>query len=321
MERRYAVAVAVEAGERMQGANFAIEKSAVPAAPPRAADRPAAVNMEWGFDGQESGDARGDLEEVEAQPEAETDERRPRRRRRRGRRDDRSDQQDRVEPAGFATGESEIAAPDPHREEGTLDAGQDVSGDIPDRGEQPPAPVGEDDRDERRGRRRRRGRRGGRRDRDRDAGPQGEMLAESGNEGTESAVLENAGSEAGPVPAAEGYETSQGSETLGANAETFAGEARFERLEPQPRAAGGAAVEAVSEPHQELGGTETVAAQRHASIETEPIAYASPEPAQAPQTAPATDPEPPEPAHAEATVDDPSRPARKGWWQRRLSGG
>ena len=57
MERRYGVSIAVEAGDRMQGANFAIEKSAAPVAPPKAAERPAAVNMEWGFEGQESEDA------------------------------------------------------------------------------------------------------------------------------------------------------------------------------------------------------------------------------------------------------------------------
>ena len=78
-----------EAGDRMQGANFAIEKSAAPAAPPKAAERPAAVNMEWGFEGQEGEEAHGELEEAGGpRPKARPTVRRPRRRRRRGRRDD-----------------------------------------------------------------------------------------------------------------------------------------------------------------------------------------------------------------------------------------
>jgi ribonuclease E len=53
IERRYGVAVAVQASDRMQGANFAIERSAVPLIAARAPDR-AAVSMDWGLDGQES---------------------------------------------------------------------------------------------------------------------------------------------------------------------------------------------------------------------------------------------------------------------------
>ncbi len=53
IERRYGIVVAVQASDRMQGANFAIERSAAPVVAPRAADR-AAVSMDWGFDGEES---------------------------------------------------------------------------------------------------------------------------------------------------------------------------------------------------------------------------------------------------------------------------
>jgi ribonuclease E len=52
MERRYGVAVAVVASDRMQGANFAVERSAAPLLPKRLPER-AAVNMNWGFDGKE----------------------------------------------------------------------------------------------------------------------------------------------------------------------------------------------------------------------------------------------------------------------------
>jgi hypothetical protein len=45
------------------------------------------------------------------------------------------------------------------------------------------------------------------------------------------------------------------------------------------------------------------------------------EPAPAPESAP---PREPEPVHAERIAEpvheDPSRPVRKGWWQRRFSG-
>ncbi len=52
MERRYGIAIAVQASDRMQGSNFAIEKSAAPVQPKRHQER-AAVNMNWGFTGTE----------------------------------------------------------------------------------------------------------------------------------------------------------------------------------------------------------------------------------------------------------------------------
>ena len=60
MERRYEVTINVQASERMQGANFAIERSAAaqPVAP-KSAERPV-VNMEWGFEGQEEDEGAGE---------------------------------------------------------------------------------------------------------------------------------------------------------------------------------------------------------------------------------------------------------------------
>ena len=88
MERRYGVVIAVQASDRMQGANFAIERSAAPVAPQRATER-AVVNMESGFEPQD-GEEEQAVEEVEEEaPAREGDGRRPRRRRRRGRRDER----------------------------------------------------------------------------------------------------------------------------------------------------------------------------------------------------------------------------------------
>ncbi len=52
IERRYGIAIAVLASDRMQGSNFAIERSAAPLPPKRHQER-AAVNMNWGFSGNE----------------------------------------------------------------------------------------------------------------------------------------------------------------------------------------------------------------------------------------------------------------------------
>ncbi|NJO22644.1 MAG: ribonuclease E/G, partial [Sphingomonadales bacterium] len=62
IEQRYGITVNVEASERMQGANFALERVADGAAPAKRPERSAAVNMEWGFEGEER--------EVEAPREA-----------------------------------------------------------------------------------------------------------------------------------------------------------------------------------------------------------------------------------------------------------
>src|SRR5262249_25034242 len=50
MEGRYGVPITVQASDRMQGGNFAIERSAAPLPPQRLPER-SAVNMDWGFEG------------------------------------------------------------------------------------------------------------------------------------------------------------------------------------------------------------------------------------------------------------------------------
>ena len=102
MERRYGVTVRVEASDRMQGANFGVERIAAPVALAKPASR-TAVSMEWGFDRDEAAAetleelppeaAADDVADVAAhtpgQIEASSEDERPgrRRRRRRGRRD------------------------------------------------------------------------------------------------------------------------------------------------------------------------------------------------------------------------------------------
>src|SRR5262245_41295279 len=89
MEWLYGVPITVQASDRMQGGNFAIERSAAPLLPQRLPER-AAVNMDWGFDA----DVAEDEDRPEAAspaPEEEGEGRRGRRRRRRGRRDPREE--------------------------------------------------------------------------------------------------------------------------------------------------------------------------------------------------------------------------------------
>jgi ribonuclease E len=353
MEHRYGIVIAVQAGERMQGANFAIEKSAAPVAAPKAAERSAAVNMEWGFEGRESEETYADSEEAEAQPEGETetetetDGRRPRRRRRRGRREDRAEPRGREEPAGFANGEADLAQHEPHHEDEGLNGRQDASGDIPGLGDQPAASGGED---ERRGRRRRRGRRGGRRGRDRDAALPDETGAEADAEGVHDGAPEHAenGAEVeassaapeGQVAAAPPSASPEAPERHAAPGPAEAGgpavagdpgpdlHERAPEHEPLPQAAHGRGGAPVSEPHPEPAVAESGAEPGHAATEPEPASpgpasYEPAQPSYAQPDAPAPHVEPApagDPAHTDPAPDDPSRPARKGWWQRRASG-
>jgi ribonuclease E len=55
MEARNGVSVTVTASDKLQGANFTIERGAASALPQRRPER-AAVSMDWGFDGEQSGD-------------------------------------------------------------------------------------------------------------------------------------------------------------------------------------------------------------------------------------------------------------------------
>jgi ribonuclease E len=131
--------------------------------------------------------------------------------------------------------------------------------------------------------------------------------------------LEGAGAEAEPVPAAEerpvpaaeGHQASEDSAVSDAHDMASGGDARPGQGEPQALAAEGA------------GGPSGAGL---ATYESRPATYTEPEvPEPHAQSAPAGDTSRCEPAHAESAhtepaPDDASRPARKGWWQRRLSG-
>jgi len=320
MERRYGVVIAVQASDRMQGANFAIERSAVQApAPQRAAER-AVVNMESGFERQEGEeDVREDTEEATERGAGDGG-RRPRRRRRRGRRDERGDDRpayrgehrggERTEHAHNGEVEDvgpEVAAyadqPEPHE-----DLAQEAADTPAGFGEQPSLTRGEEGREERPGRRRRRGRRGGRRGRDRDDAPRehrgdehGDDVAAHASEAGNGAIEPDAGSppqhhefqEERPAAVAE---------------ETAQHPPRGERAEPRYPAERERTPERPWQAPADPYSGEAMATHRA-------------EPAPAPESAP---PREPEPVHAERIAEpvheDPSRPVRKGWWQRRFSG-
>ncbi len=178
----------------------------------------------------------------------------------------------------------------------------DSAEDIPGVGEQPPVPLGEDDREDRRGRRRRRGRRGGRRGRDRDGPRSEDSRAQDGN-----------GAEQAPVDAASDG-TADRHEAPREQAAPQPEEPAAEPApEPQPSSRPNErqepAVAAAADEQHWHGPVETKNVEREASRLPEPTPVAPDLPARGPMHA----------EHAQED-DDPSRPVRRGWWQRRFSG-
>jgi ribonuclease E len=314
MERRYGLYITVQASDRMQGANFAIEKSAAPVLPQRAAERSSAVNMEWGFESEEVEEAPGPVhgsEEAEAPAEGAADERRPpRKRRRRGRRDDGGDTRGRGEPARLANGdagESAHAHSQSSQDEnyGPTEFASDAAAEIPGLGDQPPSPLGDEEREDRRGRRRRRGRRGGRRGRDREAAPLDADAAP--DNGTHETLPEAVEAEAaGPMDEPEHRPV-----TDEAAPEPAESPPQERQPEPeQPHEAIHAAAHAEPARGRRQPATESSpppAVEPAADAEPAPAAVAPPEPASA------------EPVRTEPEQSDPLKPARKGWWQRRVT--
>jgi ribonuclease E len=286
MERRYGLSITVQASDRMQGANFAIEKSAVQAAAPqKGQDRSSVVNMEWGFEGEaETEEAAEEARPASSEGE---DGRRSRRRRRRGRREDRPEHRherrarsEHAEAHAEGNGSDDADVEDAAPQSDDLHEASDQPAGL---GEQPSLGRGEDENGERRGRRRRRGRRGGRRGRERDG------VREAGGE--EMAGREGNGSAA----------------SAGEEAEAF-------------------------DPHEEPHAEPVMGEQQHErQYETAAAEQGREQAWQAPETehrpAPATESAEREPAPSRDNVsavveapEDPSRPARKGWWQRKLLG-
>lgn len=171
MEARHGLTITIQASDKLQGANFTIEKGGPAPSGQRApAKASSAVNMNWGFEDEDAGDATSGEDEVPARAEKDAQDGdaqpRRRRRRRRGRRGERD---------GEGSSRSEAQA----------DNGEDASDELND-SETPQDASSEAGTESsgREGRRRRRGRRGGRRSRDR--GERNAASAENG-EGQEPA--------------------------------------------------------------------------------------------------------------------------------------
>ncbi|MET1045781.1 MAG: Rne/Rng family ribonuclease, partial [Hyphomicrobium sp.] len=186
MEQRHGFSVTVLGSDRVQGANFTIERGG-PTAPVRRVER-AAVNMDWGFDGEEEAPAfeGGEIETVAVAEDAEEgvngrehgrgegdDGRRGGRRRRRRGRGGRDRGENRERFGSDARGEQDADAEPRQNSHGDEDGDAGPADDdeidaqpaVDDAGESEAAGPGESV--DKPSRRRRRGRRGGRRGRDR----------------------------------------------------------------------------------------------------------------------------------------------------------
>jgi ribonuclease E len=334
LEAHHGISITVQASDKLQGANFTIEKTHVRTDAPRRSER-GAVNMDWGFEGEDSsGDAgiederpstaegpqfvgetddedAGDSDRPRAREGREGREGREeggrgrRRRRRRGRRDgDRSGRgEDRGEPNYSAAqdrgddrdGTDDDGARAPDDFANTAEGGAD-------RGEDDTGPVraGEDGDRDRGGRRRRRGRRGGRRGRGRDR--------EQSGDGVHS-----------EAEAANGYVARPHvTEEL---VDDFAGVVILEEDKPSPPAS-------LQPETRKPERQESVAAR---AVEQPPTAELDAvESAESRSRRRAADPSSSEPKIERVVVTpdqgpapaegETAQPVRRGWWQRRLGG-
>ncbi len=311
MEARYGVSISISASDKMQGANFSIERTSRVEEPQRRAER-AAVNMDWGFQDQESDE---DAEAATPEGDAEGRPSRRRRRRRGGRRDERQGHEGghrRPERGGEALRTVEPAGGDFEADAPSGDgSGLDDEARGPDDADGG-AREQRSDREERRGRRgRRRGRRGGRGG-NRERGP----LSANGTSGGEH------GSDGfGPQPAVD----------FPVSAEAHAAEPAEADDEPAERPE--PASHFVAEERQPVRVEEVEAVAASTSVEEhvelpgkrQPVS-ASGHPSRAARMTP-TASEPvlervvvqPGGQDSDAAHDD-GRPARRGWWQRKFGG-
>ena len=390
MEGRHGITIQIIASEKVQGANFTVERQARREEPLRRTDR-TAVNMDWGFEDEEQeADAEaGDEVEVAAsapvrerggergggQGEGQNGDGRRRRRRRRGRRGDREGEGDQRHARGENGGERSDASHAPrvgdgrssiagdeveevedagegrgyqdddaeHDTDRVVEAGMDApdaDGDDEDAGA--PGESGDGQQGERR-RRRRRGRRGGRRNQERErqgsaegaeAGGQADLQPRERDDHEERSrdqgrnqeyrqAIVNGSSDHVPV-----VETDTPTPT-------YAQQYR----EPEPVYAAQPMSGAVAnEPAVRVHEAEPtpVLAQQPEPVQAVPVAAAVPEtvpvvpPVEVPSAVPSARSAPvasepvlervvvgPDSAAATQASEDSSRPARRGWWQRR----
>lgn len=199
METRHGYPVSIIGSDRMHGANFSVERGVASALPVRRPER-AAVNMNWGFDGEgdapveetppfetsniemiddtESGEGEARSFDGRSRDRDDDDGQRRGRRRGRGRgRDDRGrgdrnrDDFRQGHAANIENGHAADASRDDDGQPGAANVTEDGGDDEQSaNGGERPDDRPDDRQDDRPGRRRRRGRRGGRRGRERDRG-------------------------------------------------------------------------------------------------------------------------------------------------------
>ena len=346
MEQRQGVFVTVQASDKLQGANFLIEKGHAAPVATRRPDR-AAVNMDWGFEGEslegrEEEDTEAEGEPQAAQPAAEG--RREenggrRRRRRRGRRggegrgDGRSDA--RAAGLGEQPYEDDDAAPDEDADDietvvDSADAGEDDG----EAGTQAAPRDGERSaRGEDGARRRRRGRRGGRRGRDRDRARQPEdgatddasLHADQGDhdedgEPADEDVIDVNGEVAPDAPASAEAETDQ-PVSLEPEVRKAPEPKADKTAEPKAEKAAEPKAEKVRQPKPEAAAPAAQPDAEQASDENAVLARI-----RARNGSTAAEPKlervvvsPDQAAPSEGGASG-GEPARRGWWQRRLGG-
>jgi len=317
MEARHGLPIAVTGSDKLAGANFTIEKGAAPSQPQRRSER-VAVNMDWGFDGEDEGEAGGKeaapprapsrITEVAAESADEGTRRRRRRRRRGGRRDDRP------ESGASASG---FRADGEHGDEmsGEEEPGRAQAEAADDTREHPRA-----DAEERNGQRsRRRGRRGGRRGRERRAGAGSEAPRGTGEQPDAAGFAPDGAADAeAPLAAEPATGRSRNAD-------------RPDRPDRADRANRTGRREREPAPEPAYAGEDSYGkAPTEVMVDSvEPAAASAPEPAapkRARHKAGASEPRlerivvGEESAAAHAQPDESAQPARKGWWQRRLSG-
>jgi ribonuclease E len=349
IEQRHGIFVNIQANERMQGANFAIERTSEPVAPaPRRAER-SVVSMDWGFDGSEAvaeeevDDAPEMLDASEPRESGAATEEEPgegrtrsrRRRRGRGRRDERGGPREHAE----AGGERDMAPPrDPsdesrsdresepedQRETAFADNSPDEGADEgdgrgPDDGRDRPQRSEEGDGS--RSRRRRRGRRGGR-SRNRD-GADGVVAGSPADPSAEQPDVDPSFTPHGEwvdVPVAR---RAIAEADTGERAWEIKGAVQEPETDPAPRSADVATAYTVTDARDEPAAPapERMTEPKFEAHVPEPVTSApaaveKPAAESGELTLAAAPPQ--EPALAPEPHSD--GPPRKGWWQRRFGG-
>ena len=305
METRHGQPISVTGSDKLAGANFTIEKGAAPAQPARRPER-GAVNMEWGFEDEaevneaDGGEAPARTEEAGEEERGQRAARGPDDQRRRGRRRGRGGGGGRREERREGPGEGLRAGGEPQPYE-TGDVHEHVPGEHREpteaSGERPHEGEGGQPREERSGRSRRRGRRGGRRGRDRQRSGGG-----NGRDGArehEEQAFARGGEQpfAGEAPVERGAPEAQAQMPERTRERPPAAEAQPApaRQDEPPQAATGEAGVDKRQRHRAAGSSEP-------RLERIVVGKANDEP-----------------GSGEAPAES-ARPARKGWWQRRLSG-